>query len=300
MKSVREFRVRIQIPADKLYSGNNEREREIVEGYYLKKCFRNSYVTKILECTPCSETEIPLYNTRGKGTRTVKIVAECESYPTGKVLVGCRLQPKKTNISTINLVKDHIDIIIRSDANLVPFSEKHMVNILVAQAEYASFRQKVIVAGKLYLYPDDSQTFKIMDELKGDEKQQLIQKLQSNEALLKEISGHKNYKFFYNLVYPYNNFKNEGESVEVLLDDKKPLSGLIVNRPKSVHCMSSNFTYSGSKHYANIMASKFIEYILSTQLEHITMVKNMIDIYAADDKNNELLWKLYKQHKSDQ
>jgi hypothetical protein len=297
MRAVREFKVRIEIPVDKLFIKNDNRDREIVEELYLKKCFRNSYIHNILDVQSCSTVEIPIYNTRGKGTKTVNIIAECDTYPMGKILVGCRLKPKKSEVSSINMVKDHIDIFTNANSFLVPFNERHMVNVMVKVAEYASFSKRVVVGGAFYLYPGNSKTFIITDNLKEESKSAILQRVKDNEDLLKEVSDNKNYKFFYNLVYPYKIIKEVGEPITNLLN--KDTMNLVVDKPNTIHCVSNKFSYSSSDIQTKITADKFIDYILSTQFEHIMMVKNMIEVYKIDDENNSLLWKLYADKKSD-
>jgi hypothetical protein len=180
----------------------------LVQNKFEGRCFRGCFIQKVEKIVRMSECSIQRDSNAMRGSVCLEFEATVLTYPTGWVVVGCRVELVNEKSELIIARRDHIHACIKRVRMLESIQVGQIIPIMVSRVTYNINDTSVSVIGALFTPPLEPVIYQCVPSHTDPAiYTQILQEIATEEELAHTyMSTHKSsYETFRRLLSPYTN-----------------------------------------------------------------------------------------------
>lgn len=287
----------------------NEKKEEVVgkklNELYAGKCFRNCFIKEIIDFNILSKIRFPVYRSNGSGIVDINFTANVFELTAGDIIVGCTIN--KFADGVIILQKDNIQIFIKSSSLIEKLKLKRKINVLVGDAKFENFSDKIVVSAIPYFFPtsENQVQYLVKDTQEPNKNQENMSYIQNLMATLKDLTSKlqecKNVEFFRNITYPFKKAKSFANELDLNnIYDVEYFENKYILSPIELYLDDSRIAISNSEFPSiPVVENNWFHVMRLVLLEKIKYVNMLIEMEVYDITENKILWSLYDYFKKE-
>lgn len=276
----------------------------IIAAGYEKTCYSGMYIEKLERIVAMSDCVINQQGNASFGTMSIVCEVTGIKYVEGEIITGCMI--KNVSADAIFADTDIVSAFTKFVPKFESLTKGQIVPIRVGMTKYNQASNKISVNGTLYMPTRDFKIYSMElganDRLVCDESIKRAQ-AENERAKIMQATNSEAWKFFTQLLYPYN---KPNTSIGVIEQDLMTLintTGVVkISRDPRIELSRPIVYVYGDDAVADrsLNGSQVLVKILEDYCIYVQMICEMIDIYGGDiAQSHKNLWLLYKKNKVD-
>ncbi len=291
METIKEFNtVTLTIHPKDLYSSDRPSViKRLLQEEYVGKCFRGAYIVELLDFDIKTRTRFPYYRENGAGQVDVSFKCKVRVYDHGTIIVGCEI--KDASIELVTFTKNEVVAFLPSSTNrfVQKLKPGQRVVLFVNSATHIDFKN-VTCNTDTYFHPSiESKWWRIVEPLNTHHVECLHNLQDKVAALQKELADEPLAQTYIDLFYPYKHRHSVNTiSIDEVLENINEVQGTYICRSGLTDkttdqvVVTKDLPSDVSGPIVDENAHMIIRHVLTEQLNHLRMIKEMVVLIGDD------------------